>query len=409
MRCAMRRGYWESYHMRRSLVAMVIGLLAAANASAQGPNGALPVGPMPGGVGQQPTGYGEPMPMYQPNYPRYTTMPNAMPQPAAANCGPPVLSGKDPNAFDDRCITGSGEGWTIGIGGIFLQRERLGGGVLVTQDPLGGLAGPPVMTFNDIDPDYYGGLRYSVGYRFETSAVELCGYYIFENSSSASVTNIGSLNLPFAAFAVPAGFAGIWTQADRVEQTITTRMLNTELNFRRGNGVGGELITGLRYLNLAEIYSVFTDDDSLIAGAPVPAGQATYSVRSQNHILAPQLGFEIERLVNEWAALGFFAKGAWGVNFNEVTGRLERGDGLVAPVSTRNRAQFSHFYEAGAFLNFLPWERVRFRAGYQLLWLANVPEAAANVNFNLATTLIGDNSAGDIFYHGALFELNVAF
>lgn len=400
--------------MRRSLVAIVVGLLAAAPALSQAPSGAPRTGPTPGTLGptQYPPAYppsGEPMPVYQPTYP-YHHAPQGGPPSAVKGC-PPVLSGKDPNAWDDRCLTGSGEGVFISLGGIFLERERLGNGVIVQRDPIG-LGGPVVMTFNDLDPTYSGGLRYCLGYRFDTNAVELCGYYLFDNIARSEVTQVGELNLPFAAFPAPVGFegsVGLWQQADRVRQSLLSRMFNTELNFRRGNGVGGELITGLRYLNLAEIYSVFTDDDSVALGVVSPLGQATYSVRSQNHILAPQVGLEIERLINQCVAFGFFGKAAFGVNFNEVTGRLERGDGLTAPLSTRSRAQFTHLYEGGVFFDYLPFERVRFRAGYQLLYIANVPEAHANVNFNLTSSLIGDNPSGDIFYHGPMFELSLAF
>ncbi len=57
-------------------------------------------------------------------------------------------------------------------------------------------------------------------------------------------------------------------------------------------------------------------------GQPDPTRVATYSVQTHNRLLAPQLGFEWDKSLTDWLALGVTAKGAWGEpNFVELDRR----------------------------------------------------------------------------------------
>src|SRR5262249_17430621 len=147
---------------------------------------------------------------------------------------------------------------------------------------------------------------------------------------------------------------------------------------------GFEWILGVRYFDLQERLSIFTDDDGIVAQPPNSALQALYSVRTHNRILAGQFGVEWSCPLVSRVAVSAMAKGAWGVNFLDVQHLLKRGDGLIGFDNRRRQTIFSHLYEAGLFADVLLTDQLRVRAGYQVLFVVDVPEARSQIDFNLA-------------------------
>jgi hypothetical protein len=276
-----------------------------------------------------------------------------------------------------------------------------------------------LLNLNDIRPNFSFGPRATIGYRYDGTAVELSGWYLVQNHSWALVADRARLDLPFASLPFgnnfPLGFGGndnLWLQADVVREGLRTRMGSVEGNYRWCAGAGAEWILGLRYLYHSETFEVLTEDERLAPNTFDPLRAATYSVRAESHIFGPQLGFELEQPVLKGAlAIGAFAKGVWGLNFNELTGRLERGDGFLAPLQQNATTLFSHFYETGVFVDLMVLDQMRLRLGYQGLLLVHVPEVQAQINFDLASSLLTPepNYRGSIFYHGPLLELQIAF
>jgi hypothetical protein len=367
-------------------------------------------------------------------------MPEPMPMGAAPN-QPPLpgnppplmdstmtLGGERSNAwgtdecFDNGPVTSFGEGcaWYVTIGSNALRRQNLGHARIAVLDPQNidtgippPLNAPVAFDAQSLNPVYAWGVIATVGYRWnDYNAVELTGFYIPEQNASREVRRPGRLDQPF--FNPPLGFEGdngMWLQDDRIRITSSTALANAEFNYRCTPcpGYGLDLIAGVRYFDLHDRFTNFTDDDGLTVNPPDPFRMATYSVHTHNHILAPQLGIDWEVPVRRWVAFGFFAKGAWGINWFDVDVTLQRGDGFLGPSGHRNDRQFSQIYEGGFFLDWFLNDRIRLRTGYNIMWALNVAEAIDEVDFDLSHHAGRVKDDGDIFYHGPVVEFHLLF
>jgi hypothetical protein len=350
--------------------------------------------------------------------------------PQQAPPGPPGdlgIPASVPGAFME-CPPALEEGCYVNIGGMLLKRQKMhhlniavidranttnldtGETPLLARDQI------PVQTAADVDPAMAGGVRGTIGYQFGNEAIEFTGYWIPDNSASTDFFFPGRIDQFFTN--APIGFEGdngLWLQADHVRTTLRSSLANAELNYRWWNSAltGGEAIFGIRYLDQRERLSIFTDDDGLtvldVNGNPDPTRQATYSIDAHNHILAPQLGLEYHNALCSWLGLTLSAKGAWGVNWVDSRAKLIRGDNFQGFDLTRHDSLFSQVYEGGAFFDIYVFERMRVRAGYNLLWLVDIAEAVREVNFDLANQLNGKLQTGSVFYHGPVIELQFLF
>jgi hypothetical protein len=358
--------------------------------------------------------------------------PNTVYGPLPAKLAPPgpcadlSLPGNSKGAFD--CINDATHcEFYASVGAIALQRGRLGHGEVSTLDPGRGLdTGIRPTLFKDIRnttldysayvPAMQWGVTASVGVAIDDWAFEGSGFFIGEVNKSKTIINKGKLDLPF--FNPPLGFEGdngLWLQADRVGLSDRIQLASGEFNVRYASKAmaGIEPLIGVRYFDLNERLGIFTDDDGIsfpdVNGLPDPLREATYTVTSHSHIVAPQAGLELEVPFYPRLALDLVAKGAWGVNFYDQTTTLVRGDGRSGLNSHTSHTQFSHLYEIGANLDIYLLERLRLRAGYNLIWIVNVPEAKEQVNFDLSQPSIIQSEHGSVFFHGPRVELQLLF
>jgi hypothetical protein len=313
------------------------------------------------------------------------------------------------------------------VGTIGLQRGRLGHGQVSFLDPGNGTdTGIRPILLHDLNnttldysalvPALSWGVTATVGYAVDNWAVELSGYYISGEHKEKTVTNPGKLDLNFIN--PPIGFEGdngLWLQADRVSLINLNALASGELNIRYANPAMGciEPLIGVRYLDVREQLAILTDDDGLtfpdINGNPDPLRIATYYSTVHSHIIAPQLGLELQTPVYSRVAFTASAKGAWGANFVDRNTSLLRGDGFVGFETHSSHTQFSHLYDVGAYFDFYLLERMRVRAGYNLLWVVNVPEAKSQVDFDLMHTQGQRADHGSIFFHGPVIEMQFLF
>ena len=304
-----------------------------------------------------------------------------------------------------------------GLGFQALRREGFGDGNIALTDPTGidnlipGLPpGVPAVTFSGLYPQFNWGPRATLGVAFERSAFEATGFYLFRNSTTFQSIAPGRLNVLFGGSPPPIGFGGnLWNQADKVEYGLGTTMGSFEVNYRHRNTPWFEWLLGVRYMYLAERFNIFTDDDSISAPPVIPARLTDYIVQTRNHIIAPQFGFAMENRPVPIFSVSFDAKGAVGVNFADVQQQLMRGDGFIGPSGTRNANIVTSIVELRLFGTFYFTDNVRFRAGYNTMWLINVPEAHAQVDFNPAIAGGNRDNGGSIFYHGPMLEFQVGF
>src|SRR5262249_19432614 len=244
-------------------------------------------------------------------------------------------------------------------GAMMLQRQRLGHGPVAVFDPNAsgidtGLRPPPkspkAVDFNDVVPNLSYGPSGTLGYLWNDShSIELTSYYVAGNTGTDTTTLQGRLDAFF--FNPPRGFEGnngLWLQADVIKTKVRDTIWNSEINYRYTEKAltTAELILGVRYLQVQDQLAVFTGDDDLtfldVNGKPDPLRQATYSVRANNRILAPQIGLEWSGQALPWLSFGVHGKGAWGVNFVDVNYQLFRADGFKRFTASRTSSPFTH-------------------------------------------------------------------
>ena len=405
-------------------VALLAGLMAGVPARAQNPY--LP-------------NSGNPAVMPDP-VPTYSMPPATMPPlpspggpagPAAACDSPLSLPADTPTAWDE--VEPAEPACYFGIGWLAMQRHRLERAPVAVLDNFSngidtGTVPPTfprptlVGDLHDIDPRLNQGLRLTLGYHWCDYAIEASGFYLAQSSNTRVYANPGRLDVPFningRTDIFPLGFEGdngMWLQDDIVSTRLQTSLASGEVNFRYWIWKGSSFnwLVGVRYLNDYERFTYYVGDDDLtvrnLNGQPDPTRQASYITTTNNHLVAGQLGLDWSKPICCWLAFSLTAKGAWGENFVDFDTRLKRGDGFIGFDNHTSKTPFSHLYELGAFLNFRLMDNAQLRAGYNLLWVIDVAEAAEQYDYNLANRLGRQNDHGDIFYHGPSVELMLLF
>jgi hypothetical protein len=327
---------------------------------------------------------------------------------------------------------GGGASWYAYLGYMGLERQRLGHGpVAVFDQNSGGVhtglvpatPGPLALDFQDLVPNLLNGITATVGYYNGAHAFEVSGFYTGETTSNRTVADPGRLhsffNVNGSVNSFPLGFEGdngMWLQSDLFRIRLQTAVGSAEANYRTWTDFIPHSIfnwsLGLRYLDLYERLGIFSGDADLTIignnGQPNPILEATYAVTTHNRIVAPQLGAEWSQPLACWLAFTLTAKGAWGVNFTDADAILKRGDGLIGLSDRRSDTIFSQLYEVGLNFDFFLGERIKFRAGYDMLWALDVAAAVDQVSFNLANPL-RKNNEGTIFYAGPVAQLQFLF
>lgn len=151
---------------------------------------------------------------------------------------------------------------------------------------------------------------------------------------------------------------------------------------------------------------------------PDPRFQVTYRVQTHSNIIGPQLGFEWDQPIfhtrdgTPWLSFGVYGKGLVGVNFYSVEVSVFRADGFTALDNTRNNVTISGAGELGGFveLNPFPSHAIRLRAGYEVLYVVNVPVASSEVGFDIQAQPYGtQRDSGSILFNGPFFEFTFNF
>ena len=365
----------------------------------------------------------------------YGTMPppGGMPPVPGLDAGPagaptPEGTHDEFNAFGDDAPPAKVRGsWYYGAGFAGLMRQRLGHGVIAQQDPGNNIPGfpfnadtgippppdaPVLLNFSDLNPPFSWGTVVTLGYRIGDQSFELTGYYLGLSTTARVAALPGQVDLPFSAFNPPLGFTGdngLWLQADFAEAILQTRVANAEFNYRKGFGDYCDLIAGIRYMDVQEHFSILTDDDGIILPAPDPFVQAIYTINTHNRIVAPQFGFTLNAPLAAWLALSFESKIALGANFFSQDHLLLRGDGFEGPSSHINHTLFSEVYDLSLYATVYFGDNIRVKAGYQALWVADIPVANQQVDFDPNNAFGRRDYHGSIFFHGPTVEIQFSF
>jgi hypothetical protein len=396
-----------------------LGLVVAARAQS-------PVIPCPVGAARMP----EPTPIGA--APDKTPLPNLVPGPITPEMAPPGppcemdLPGNHSSAFQCEYYPPE-EKYFFHPGALAFQRQRYNHTVLAVRDPQTLDTGNPpprnapvIAQFSDTVPEMAPGVQFTVGYLYHDQAVELTGFYVFNNLRSQTIVNRGRIDLPFNH--PPLGFEGdngLWLQADDTTTRLASTLAGAELNYRYWHAgfESCDLICGVRYVYLRDYFSNFTGDDDLTFlgtnGLPDTRRQATYTVGVTNNIVAPQVGFEWDcPLLGKkvkWLWFGIDSKVALGANMIHTERKLTRGDGFLGFDQSQSRTAFAQVYEGGAFFEFHIAEKFQIKAGYNVLLMGGVVGAEDRVDFNLSNPLGTTDKTRSMFFHGPMAELRFLF
>ncbi len=270
--------------------------------------------------------------------------------------------------------------------------------------------------FGDLQPNWALGVRTALIYRWDNHEIEVSGFYQPDNKATKESVIPGRLDLSF--FNPPLGFEGdngMWLQVDRLRTILSTSLGSAEVNYHQWSDAltGVEWILGVRYFNLNEHLTIFTDDDGVkirdVFGFPDPLRQAYYILHARNNLVAPQAGLEYDWKLTDWLVLNCYGKGAWGVNFTELDSQLVRGDGLRGRMGKRSDTSFAHMYDIGMNFDIYLAERIRWRLGYTWFILCHALDVANEVDFDLSHSINDHSEFKNIFFHGPVFEFQFVF
>ncbi len=278
--------------------------------------------------------------------------------------------------------------------GIALKRSQSG-----TQDfAMFGSPGPIVLSTQDLEFEYQGGVRGLVGMQMsEMFAVEGSYFGILQWDESQAIRDTrvnslgtaGNLFSPFSNFGVPrmVGFDYNTTVSIRVESSLE----NAELNLRQVLDTAPSLMQatvlyGFRYINIDEKFEYRSQ-----SFAPAPPGSSVaVDVNTGNRMFGFQLGTMLEFNVDRRCWLnGEFKAGIFhntaDQNTNFTTGPLA-GPPTTLPGGARSEVT-TFMLDGSASVMYQFSRSCVVRAGYQAVWLDGV--ALATENFSQNATLLG--------------------
>ncbi len=296
--------------------------------------------------------------------------------------------------------------WDIQAEAMYLSREDVSREVNFASD---GIAGPIVLSTNDLDFDGAPGFRLMGSYLLGPGTNLEGGYFgLFEWDTSAAVTsdtnnlfsaisNFGQINIVNLPEVNNSNFQSLNYESE---------LHNWELNVRRrwvspNCRFHSSLLVGARYLSLDEDFLYFVQ-----AGDPV-IGTTSYAINTTNDLVGGQIGGDLLLCVIPGLKIGGNLKaGLYGVRAeNNTTILLVRPPDPDLNQTFEERAgdQDTAFVgEGGAEAIIEATERVTLRLGYQFLVVEGV--ALAPENFNPDFRVVGReahvNHNGSVFYHG---------
>ena len=409
-------------YLLTALLGLAIALPVRAQTAANGPGGPGP-GPA-AAAGGQPAFSNDPPPPPTPNFcpPGETTRNIIYPFGEGTDTMRPVG-----NAFyDPRSVEGPISGQIgggqdsqycyFGLGGIAMTRTTLSREQVAELAPSISYTHQNPVDIQSVPIPFLLGIRAEAGINFGPGVLELSGFYLFPQTTSyttnASVNPLipagAALFGSQAAFAgnpTPAGFSpSLWSTIPNVPFQVTLNYSlavgNFEMNYRTPIFEHFVLLLGLRYFDTSERVDIQTSDS---------AGTTDYSVGTRSRIAGPQLGFEYELPLVRHVSVEFTGKAAGGGNFFYVVHNLSQGNGVQGPASDTNGFQPSGLFELGLFAIIWFTERLRLHAGYSAMWIVNVPEAQAQINFNTTVGSGTGNYHGDYFFQGPVIDLTWSF
>jgi hypothetical protein len=279
---------------------------------------------------------------------------------------------------------------------LILQRNISGSGIPLAVDST---TGDPLLTTNDLDFPFAGGVRAYVGHRFCCCWAWELGYFgLFDANASTSVT--GDLALPGDLGAATNVFFG----ADRFDIDYTSRLHGAEFNFVcccqcckpcSSHQSSVEWIYGFRYLRV--------DEQLTIAAERLEVGgleTGNYEVRASNDLYGGQFGVRLRHCRGPWSVEGTGKIGLFGNDANMNQTVTDFPDFVVRQTSSSD-TDLALLGELNLSLIRQVSDHWYVRGGYNLIWIDGIALAPDQLDFSLSstsgTTIDDDNT---MFLHG---------
>ena len=324
-----------------------------------------------------------------PSYGNCDTCGNSLVDGACSTCGPAA------GYTDGPVIQDYGTFGSVSAANRYLYLDAL---IMTRAD--GDIANSNFGTLNDFD--FTGGLRATYG----TRADSIFGREISFFALPGVDQEISRTDAPgrLSVNTVPNSFAGANPPAffNATEQTQTKESDLYSLEFNRVNW-GWDLVktfTGFKVVKFDDSYSV-TSSGFTGLGAPT---SGDFTLDASNTLIGAQVGGELFYDIGyRWSASGFGKYGLF-ANFNDFDTNFNN-DGLNF-TSENDGVSLSSVIELGILAHYQIRTNLRFRAGYNAMYIGNVASVADNIGQSTALFVGAETTdSDDVLFHGFNFGL----
>lgn len=357
-----------------------------------------------------------------PPKPLAPVVPGPMPAWFAPQGPPPELSLPNDGTGAFPCeITPPESAWYAHFGAVGIERQNPGTNPTAVYDRFAFRlpVSPSAATMTDSIAQRYSqvpmtmnwGPKATIGYLLGDEAIELTAFYVFQSNPTVDTFSPRGVDTLF--YNAPPGFGGDshrFLQNDQVSTTISTTLLNTEINYRFWDPAyaGWEGIVGVRYFDIKDGAQISSFANSLM-GNNVPQSAEIYTTRARNFMVLPQVGLEYFYAPVKWFQMGMVGKGSWGPNIINTVVSLNRGDGATAFDTHTNKITFGQVYELGIYMDLNPHPRIHFRGGVNAYWATGIATGPDQVDYNLQNTAGAQKTNGSLLFWGPQLELQFLF
>jgi hypothetical protein len=255
-----------------------------------------------------------------------------------------------------------------------------------------------LLSTDDLTPNTGAGFRILAGHRInDCYALELGYFKLFGLGDEMSVVSNDSLMMPGdLGLGVVNNFFG----ADQVDVRYNSNLQGAEANLVRcticcDQVRSVELLTGFRYFNLADNFSLTSYDSA--------ESSTNYNINTTNQLYGGQVGARLRRCLGRWSLEGTGKAGLYGNDARQHSDALLDfpNNFVVRPAvggSTGQVAFATDFNLTAIYQINRTWG---IRSGYNVMWLDGVALAPDQLDFtNTPTSGTAIASDSTLFLHG---------
>jgi hypothetical protein len=310
-------------------------------------------------------------------------------QPCGASVDQWVCHG---DAFAASCRNCDTPVWTVRADALALARTRPSDRVLYAN---------PLQPQQQLDAaDFH--LGYEAGIDLSLKRLLACGYalelrYLKNDAWNGTALTATDTNDPLS---INAAIPVFLPTGRTIDAQYASQLDNLELNFVVPCKTV-DWLAGFRYIELDEQLR------AELADAVTPSPTVTHSIGTQNRLYGAQLGADVLILQRGGLQVNTIFKGALFHNSSQHASILDTGVIQVDAAGTADRAAL--LVECSLTARYELTECLSLRGGYTILALDEVTLASDQLSSTNFLNGTGVDGTGNVFYHGGLLGLELAF